>query len=105
MFPSPARLKRGNGRIHVTAGRAQRKALETGEVPESSVSFLAEISVRSPQKIFIFIIYRICHLDKSVQEVFYLFLRKEALSRRIPERHRLVVVHREIGVIPSVKSF
>ena len=51
-------------------------------VPDSGI-FIAEISVRSPRKLFIFIIFKknLCH---SIQKVCYLFLKTEAL---VPESH------------------
>ena len=44
-----------------------------------SASLLAEISVSSPRKLFIFIIYKKYFLDQSIQQIFYLLLKKEAL--------------------------
>ena len=44
-----------------------------------SASFLAEISVRSPQQIFVFIISKKSFLDQSIQKRFYLILKKVAL--------------------------
>ena len=44
-----------------------------------SASFIAELSVSSPQKLFIFIIYKKYFLDQSIQQIFYLILKKEAL--------------------------
>ena len=44
----------------------------------TSATFLAEISVRSAQKLYIFIIYK-HFLDQSVQKVFYLILETDAL--------------------------
>ena len=42
---------------------------------------LAETSVRWPWKLFIFIIYK-NFLDQSIQQMFYLFLKTEALVFR-----------------------
>ena len=47
--------------------------------PFTSASFLAEISVGSPQKLFILIIKKTYFLDQSIQNTFYLVLKKEAL--------------------------
>ena len=44
-----------------------------------SASFLAELSVSSPRKLFIFIILK-KNLDQSIQKIFYLILKKEALE-------------------------
>ena len=45
-----------------------------------SASFLAEISVRSLRKIFIFIIYKYIFRVKVSKKIFHLILKKEALS-------------------------
>ena len=44
-----------------------------------SASFLAEISVGSPQKLYIFIIYKNIFWIKVSKKYFYLILKKEAL--------------------------
>ena len=46
----------------------------------ASASFLAEISVRSPQKLFIFIILKKYILDQSTGKIFNLILEKYALA-------------------------
>ena len=45
----------------------------------TSASFLAELSVCSPRKLFIFIILKKYFLDQNIQKLFYLILKKEAL--------------------------
>ena len=45
----------------------------------ASASFLADISVRSPQKLFIVIIEKTSFLDQSIQKTCYLILKTEAL--------------------------
>ena len=45
-----------------------------------SASFLAEISVRSPRTLFIFIIYKKLSWIKISKKTFYLFLKTEALA-------------------------
>ena len=44
-----------------------------------SASFLAEISVSSPRKLFILLSIKY-FLDQSIQKIFYLLLKKEALA-------------------------
>ena len=53
------------------------RELQIGTLPPSA-SFLAELSVSSPRKLFIFIILK-KNLDQSIQKIFYLILKKEAL--------------------------
>ena len=45
----------------------------------TSASFLAEISVSSPRKICILIIYKKYFLDQSIPKIFILILKKEAM--------------------------
>ena len=47
--------------------------------PRTRASFLAELSVRSPRKILIFIIYKKIFRIKVSKKIFYLILKKEAL--------------------------
>ena len=51
----------------------------------SSASFLAEISVQSPRKLFIFIIVK-KNLDQSIQKKNYFILKMEALLVRASDR-------------------
>ena len=46
----------------------------------TSVTVLAETSIISPRKLFIFIIYKKKHLDQSIQKVVNLILKKETLT-------------------------
>ena len=49
---------------------------------KSSASFSTEISVGSPQKLFINIIYKTSFLDQSIQKLLHLILKTEALVGR-----------------------
>ena len=55
----------------------------------TSASFLAEISVSSPRKIIIFIIWKKHFLDQNIRKIFYLILRKEALPVTQVQGHDL----------------
>ena len=61
-----------------TVLKLQRRHSAAGGV-YISASFLAEISVRSTQELFIFIIYKEYLLDQCIQKIFHLILKKEAL--------------------------
>ena len=60
---------------------------QPGECPTTSASLLAEISVRSPWKLSIYIIFK-KNLDQSIQKKMYLILKTEALSTTCFHNHR-----------------
>ena len=57
-----------------------------------SAIFVAEIPLRSPQKIFIFIIKNIYLLDQSIQKINELILKKETLVSIWAELYRVVTL-------------
>ena len=63
--------------------RCDRYLLADLSMVRSSASFLAEVSVRSPRKLFIFIIYRNIFRIKLSKKTFHLILKKEALVRSV----------------------
>ena len=71
--------------------------LKTKSLVHTSASFKAEISLRSPQKLFIFIILKTSFLDQSNHKTFYLILKTEALV------HTSILNLR--ALIPPVKGF
>ena len=54
----------------------------------TSASFLAEISVRSPRKLFCLYHLKDYFLDKSIQNIFNLILKTEALSATAEQRYQ-----------------
>ena len=71
-------MKISNVKADQTDDSAKKEALI-----RSSASFLAEISVRSPRKSFIFITYKKILLDQSIQKILYFILKKEALIKSL----------------------
>ena len=65
--------------VELDSGRCLESRL-CGQRTTCSASFLAELSVSSPRKLFIFFYLKKKFLDQSIQKRFYFILKKEALT-------------------------